>query len=172
MGGLYIGYMPQMNCPTCTKAFSAKPSRVLKGWDKFCSNSCKNQGQKTGKIVKCYTCKKQIYKTLTDQNRSISKKYFCNKSCQTVWRNSLYLEEKHTNWKGGENSYRDILRRTNVVPECSKCHSADLRTLAVHHKDKDRSNNAVSNLIWLCHNCHFLVHHYKNEATGFLVPIA
>lgn len=55
---------------------------------------------------------------------------------------------------------------------CKKCGSTDSRTLAVHHKDKNRKNNSISNLMWLCHNCHYLVHHYKDEATGFLVPVA
>ena len=35
-----------------------------------------------------------------------------------------------------------------------------------------RKNNSVSNLIWLCHNCHHLVHHYKNETKNFMVPVA
>lgn len=59
-----------------------------------------------------------------------------------------------------------------MVQACAKCKSTDKRILAVHHKDRNRQNNTVSNLVWLCHNCHFLVHHYKSEAGKFLVPIA
>jgi predicted HNH restriction endonuclease len=26
--------------------------------------------------------------------------------------------------------------------------------------DKNRKNNKIKNLIWLCRNCHFLIHNY------------
>lgn len=164
--------MPLVNCLVCSKEFYIKPNRLDKGWGKYCSNTCKHSAQITGILTECYTCKKTTYKTLKNQSRSKSGKYFCSKSCQATWRNTLYTQEKHANWTGGESSYRDILRRSGIDILCLKCKSEDVRILAVHHKDKDRSNNAVSNLIWLCHNCHFLVHHYKNEAAGFLVPVA
>ncbi|MDP3989021.1 MAG: HNH endonuclease [bacterium] len=35
--------------------------------------------------------------------------------------------------------------------------------LIVHHIDHDRNNGALDNLVWLCHNCHRLVHNYKEE---------
>jgi predicted HNH restriction endonuclease len=35
--------------------------------------------------------------------------------------------------------------------------------LAVHHVDQNRTNNKVTNLAWLCHNCHHLVHRYPIE---------
>jgi predicted HNH restriction endonuclease len=38
----------------------------------------------------------------------------------------------------------------------------------VHHIDKDRTNNTLKNLAWLCHNCHYLVHHDKLEMQRFL----
>jgi len=35
--------------------------------------------------------------------------------------------------------------------------------LIVHHIDKNRNNNGIENLIWLCQNCHYLVHHYTDD---------
>ena len=84
----------------------------------------------------------------------------------------MFTGDKHGNWNGGTASYKKILLRSDVAQKCAKCNSVDKRILAVHHKDKNRKNNVVSNLIWLCHNCHYLVHHHKNEATGFVVPVA
>jgi 5-methylcytosine-specific restriction endonuclease McrA len=43
------------------------------------------------------------------------------------------------------------------------CGEGDIRMLAVHHIDQDRKNYKVENLVWLCHNCHHLVHHYEVE---------
>jgi 5-methylcytosine-specific restriction endonuclease McrA len=62
--------------------------------------------------------------------------------------------------------------RSDLPQYCGRCKLVDKRVLAVHHKDKNRENNALSNLMWLCHNCHYLVHHDKSEAVGFVVPVA
>lgn len=164
--------MPLVDCRICKSRFYIKPNRLERGWGKYCSNKCKHLGFRNGSQIKCFTCKKSAYKSMKDQNRSKSKKYFCSKSCQTKWRNTFYKEEKHANWKGGEHSYKNIMWRSDSTPKCAKCKTVDTRVLAVHHKDKNRKNNVLSNLVWLCHNCHFLVHHYKSEAGKFLVLVA
>jgi hypothetical protein len=46
---------------------------------------------------------------------------------------------------------------------CKLCGIKDLRILAAHHIDRNTENNKVDNLIWLCHNCHYLIHHDVNE---------
>ena len=165
--------MPRLNCRVCDKDFYVKPSHLARGWGKYCSKTCNYKARKTGAVFSCFTCSKEVYKSLTDQAKSESGRHFCGKSCQTVWRNSfLYAGKNHANWKSGEASYRSILLRSGTPLVCTKCQSLDKRVLAVHHKDRNRKNNAVSNLIWLCHNCHFLVHHDQNEAEGFVVPVA
>ena len=75
----------------------------------------------------------------------------------------MYIGENHPNWRGGESTYKNILLRTKILPICSKCRTKDKRVLAVHHLDRNRKNNKVENLIWLCHNCHHLIHHYPQE---------
>jgi len=166
----YYLYMVRVNCQNCDKEFYVKPNRILRGWGKYCSKTCQHIGAKNGKTLACLICGKEVYRSLKDQGRSKSNKFFCSKSCQTIWRNSeIFIGKKHANWKTGEYSYRDALKRAPVLPYCLKCNTNDTRVLAVHHKDRNRSNNNISNLIWLCHNCHYLVHHYKNEATAFVV---
>lgn len=59
--------------------------------------------------------------------------------------------------------YRSILTHSKVLAVCKLCKNKDKRVLAVHHLDRQRSNNKVENLLWLCHNCHHLVHHYNIE---------
>jgi hypothetical protein len=105
---------------------------------------------------------------------SKSKKYFCSKSCQTRWRNSMiYIGENHPNWKnGGARHYRDILRRSRQKEICGLCKTTDKRILAVHHIDHNHANNKLENLAWLCHNCHYLIHHHPDEHQKLMVPIA
>ena len=162
--------MPYVACNNCVRMFYVKPNRLAKGWGKFCSNQCQNDSQKTGERIPCHRCKKMLYRNVAAINSSISKKFFCGRSCQTKWRNSeVYIGSQHGNWVSGESSYRSALKRSGAEMVCAKCLTRDSRVLAVHHKDKNRQNNKLTNLIWLCHNCHFLVHHHPAEAVGFLV---
>ena len=93
--------------------------------------------------------------------------FFCGRVCQAKWRNNEYRGEKHANWKDGHSTYRNILKSHDVPQTCVLCKTLDTRVLAVHHIDKNHGNNAVENLAWLCHNCHFLVHHDEEESKKF-----
>lgn len=151
--------MPIVKCGVCSKDFYTKPNYQKRGWGKFCSTICRSKAQCKGKIVKCYICDENIYRSPKSLSRSKSSRFFCSKSCQTRWRNSEYIGEKSKNWRNGVSAYRDILRRKGEPEICMLCMISDKRVLAVHHIDHDRTNNKVGNLIWLCLNCHFLVHH-------------
>lgn len=154
--------MPIVKCKICKKSFYAKPSWIKEGGGKYCSVSCHHESLKSGRVVKCSICNKEIYRARRDLWRAKNKKYFCNKSCQTIWRNSvMYVGPRHPNWKGGESTYKAVLLRNKVPQFCRKCRTRDSKVLAVHHLDHNRKNNSLNNLIWLCHNCHFLIHHYE-----------
>ncbi len=158
-------------CKHCGKIFYAKPFWIKKGWGKYCSSNCHHTAMRTGQEVRCEICKKLTYKTPKALNGSKSGKFFCSKSCQTQWRNQLYIGKKHANFTTGMYSYRSVLNRYKVPKICHLCKTIDVRVLAVHHIDKNRKNNKLSNLIWLCNNCHFLVHHYEEEREKIMVPI-
>jgi hypothetical protein len=124
---------------------------------------CKYKGGRNGKVILCFICGKESYKSKEKLSRSKSGKHFCSKSCQTKWRNAEFSGAKHANWKDGKFAYRSVLTRNKVNPKCVFCGLEDKRILAVHHIDKNKINNNIKNLIWLCHNCHFLIHHYDIE---------
>ncbi len=151
----------------CSKNFSTKPSWVARGYGKYCSMTCKIKAQKTGQIVNCAVCGKETYKTIKALRLSKSKKYFCNKSCQAIWRNAEFVGEKHSNYISGKSSYKSILTRNKFPKICGLCGTEDVRVLAVHHVDGNHYNNEVNNLAWLCHNCHHLVHHDNVEKLKF-----
>jgi hypothetical protein len=150
--------MAHVKCKICTKKFYAKPSHLKRGWCKYCSIECRNKSQFNGKTVACSQCGKKVYRSLARLRRSKSKKYFCTKSCQTIWRNSVYKRERHANWKTGRTSYRDILEKSGRKKICVLCKTTDERVLTAHHQDHNRDNNDLTNLVWLCLNCHHLIH--------------
>ena len=158
-------------CAICRTSFPTKPFFLKNGGGKYCSKECHYQGLKKGKKVACAVCAKEIYKSPRELRRSKSKKYFCDKSCQATWRNTEFVGDRHANWQEGRYAYRSVLGRHKVPRVCRLCKTADVRILAVHHIDKDRTNNDVENLAWLCHNCHFLVHHDEKERKKFMVTM-
>lgn len=146
-------------CKICGKDFYVKPSHLKIGWGKYCSMACRNESQKHGKVFRCGICGKSVYKSQAEQKHSASGNFFCSKRCQTLWRNSYYVEERSANWKGGVRIYRQLLKRSGAKPKCALCGMENEIVLTVHHKDHNRSNNSIDNLIWLCLNCHYLAHH-------------
>ncbi len=156
--------MPQVKCKICCKEFYAKPSHLKRGYGVYCSRECHHKGLRKGKFVECDTCGKEAWKRPKALKHSKSGKFFCSKSCQTLWRNSYYSGPKHPNWKGGDNiGYKKLLVKSGIKSICKICRLKDQRILIVHHKDKNNKNHKVDNLIWLCLNCHHLVHRYDES---------
>jgi len=154
--------MPQVRCKLCEKKFYAKPSWLKRGWGKYCSSKCQYKAQLKGKFVYCDICGKKIWRKPLQLKRSKSGKFFCSKSHHMAWKNKiLQVGESHPNWAGGEFAGRGILERSGKRMICEYCGNSDRRVLMVHHKDENRKNNKIINLVWLCQNCHHLVHCYN-----------
>lgn len=154
--------MPIVSCKICATNFYVKPSHQHLGWGKYCSTGCRSQSQLLGKQVYCKTCGQEVYRSPARLKHSKSGEFFCSKTCQTRWRNNHFSGKKHPNWNGGENVYRKTLIESGRKRVCVLCGQSDIRILSAHHLDHDRKNNALANLVWLCLNCHYLVHHDKN----------
>jgi len=156
--------VPQRKCRICDKEFYVKSSHLKRGWGKCCSAKCQHKSLLRGKFVKCAVCGKKIWRAPRDLKHSKSGKYFCSKSCQAIWRNKRFSGSKHPNWKGGENiAYKKLLIKTGIKPVCRTCGQEDKRVLVVHHKEKNRKNHNINNLVWLCLNCHHLVHRHSKS---------
>ena len=156
--------MPTLRCRLCGKEFYGKPCHIRMGYCKYCSRSCKAKAQKTGKILKCDICQKDVWKTPKAIKSSKSGRFFCSKRCQTLWRNKYYSGTRHPNWLGGEfQDYRRFLIDSGRKEKCVKCGVEDLRILVAHHLDRNRRNNNVINLVYLCMNCHFLIHRHNEK---------
>ncbi len=151
--------MPHVECIKCSAKFYAKPRHLKKGWGKFCSQKCQFSSQRNGKYFHCDICQKIVYRSKRQIAHSRIGKFFCNKSCFAVWKNAnLFIGENHARWLHGENAYRNIMKRSGIEPICSDCGINNFKVLVVHHIDRNRKNNLIDNLKWLCFNCHHLEH--------------
>jgi len=153
--------MTIVNCKICKKEFYAKPNWLNRGWGKYCSRNCQFKAQTKGKFIECAICGKKAWRAPADLKNSKSGKYFCSKSHQTLWRNKIYSGSRHPFWAGGTTTYRNILKEKGIIPICKQCGYKNEEVLVVHHKDKNRDNNNIRNLEWLCRNCHYLIHGRK-----------
>lgn len=163
--------MPIVSCKICKTKFYAKPFWVARGFGKYCSANCQHIGRRNGRIVLCEICGKEVYKPGRALRHSKSGKHFCGRSCQTKWRNIVFVGKRHANWRTGRFAYKTVLRRHKIPEICGLCRTKDGRVLATHHIDGNNKNHSLKNLMWLCHNCHFLIHHYDEERKKLMVPI-
>jgi hypothetical protein len=111
--------------------------------------------------MKCYVCKKGTYKELGHLKQS---RFFCGKKCQMIWLSSQFKGDNHPNWTTGESSYKELMTKSSAVKQCIICGKNDQRILSVHHIDQNRKNNILKNLVWVCRNCHHLIHCYEDES--------
>lgn len=62
---------------------------------------------------------------------------------------------------------KKLLKESLKKHECERCHNTHwnglLIPLEVHHKDGDKSNNDLSNLMMLCPNCHAQTDFYRGR---------
>jgi len=145
-----------VSCGRCSKIFYIKPSHKKLGEGKYCSRTCSDIGRRKGKVVECGKCGTQFYATQKQWNLSKSKLNFCRQLCYL----SFQTGQNHPRWKYGENAYLPLMKK-NREQTCKRCGVRNKRVLVVHHVDKNRKNNVLSNLVWLCRNCHHLVHKYR-----------
>ena len=144
-----------VSCKKCSHNFYIKPSHKKLGEGIYCSRKCFDLGRRKGKVVLCAKCGKAFYAPQKQLRLSKSKLYFCRKECYLRYQ----IRENHPRWKTGESSYLPLMREKRKQI-CQRCGMKNKQVLLVHHIDKNRKNNVLSNLAWLCRNCHHLVHKY------------
>lgn len=151
-------------CSHCQKKTYRRKAYLARSKTNYCSIKCRSAGQVTSVKVSCKNCKKSIFKTFKTFHKSKSKNFFCNGSCSASTTNKVTKAgNKNPNYKHGRSSYRaKALRNFEHKchnPEClltPQLENIPVEMLDVDHKDNNRSNNELSNLLILCVWCHTL----------------
>lgn len=143
-------------CSHCGKIYKWELKKLnssnKRSRETYCSKECEKKHKSRGGYVPCATCKTQVYKTTGQLERSASGNVFCSRSCSISHRNKTIVGDKHHNYKGA--NYRKNAMSTNET-KCVVCGwDDDIRILEVHHKDENRLNNDIDNLVILCPTCH------------------
>lgn len=153
-GALAVRLRGKTNCLICQTEFSYISSRSNKA--KYCSRQCYYQSRIGRGLTEstCHFCEKKF------MSSKYTNRKFCSRKCIN--------KESMSIWLPSFTTVRKAMMVRGLIEKCTDCgYDREIKILGVHHVDKDRKNNTLSNLIVLCPNCHSLRHlkHIPHSST-------
>jgi endogenous inhibitor of DNA gyrase (YacG/DUF329 family) len=140
-------------CPTCGKEFR---NNLLSTRKEYCSLACIQREP-------CQLCGKIITGRHTFQG---GPKKFCGHKCANIVNRTLAGKKNYV-----LHGFVQTIRRLGKLA-CEKCGVDNPYALTVHHIDRSKRNNAPSNLVTLCANCHALEHWSDSKARDATILVA
>lgn len=133
-------------CAICGELFEHISSRCNKA--KYCSRRCYHRSQINRGSAE-YICK---HCGNSFQDSPSKKRIYCSKGCVN--------KAEKAQFKPKYSTVRKKMLNLGKIEKCEMCsYNAVPEILGVHHKDGDRHNNILENLIVVCPMCHSLIHH-------------
>ncbi len=133
------------NCHICNNEFEHIESRCNKA--KYCSRQCYYiaMSKKGSKEYTCKHCSKKFHDA-PSKNR-----IYCSRECSN--------KETLSEFKPSFQTVRKSMLRRNMLDKCESCgYSEHKEILGIHHKNRNRNDNSLNNLMILCPNCHSIEH--------------
>lgn len=148
-------------CDYCADTYK-RHSRFLKGAvrENYCSSACYNEDLIRIK-VNCAHCGVLFSKVPSKTTKSGL--HFCCREHKDAAQS--YMPDIQPDHYGKGNNYR-VKALKELPNECRYCGYNNVDALEVHHIDKNRDNNDISNLEIVCANCHTLIHKGKLYGTA------
>lgn len=147
----------EVECTNCKIKFMKRISFINANGNNFCTTTCSSIYKRNRVLLICGHCGIAFERPKSDLNNSKSGNYFCSRVCKDKAQ-SYMLEIQPNHYK--QKSYRNKAFAL-LGEKCAICgYNKNASALEVHHKDKDRNNNDISNLEVLCCNCH-RIHHFS-----------
>ncbi len=146
---------PNSLCSVCGTPIYRRPIELRRG-RVFCSQACYGKGIR--KETPCVICGTLI---LASANKKT-----CSRACANTHRAGI---------KYGIGSSRDKVKSQRALKwrllaergqKCERCGYVKIEILEVHHKDRNRDNNDLSNLALVCPNCHAEEHYLERSWLG------
>lgn len=158
----------KLNCQYCDKEILVENKEIKRGFGKFCSRTCANRFRADNLTppepnVICAYCSQEFYLNDSKQTNSKSGLYFCCRAHKDEAQRVGGIKEimpSHYGTGSPENTYRRKVFITLGRPKvCERCgYDKHEAAIIVHHRDRNRMNDAEENLEVLCENCHAIEH--------------
>lgn len=155
--------MPRTTCKNCSILFDALQADLNRGRAQFCSISCSSRfageqrrAERVNNAV-CAFCDVEFYRAPSKLKNSKSGLSFCGRECKERAQSDISFGISPAHYGGKKSVYRSLALK-HYGPSCKVCGYDNASVVQVHHRDKDRENNELENLVVLCPTCHVEVH--------------
>ena len=156
-------------CKRCGVEFVRRLNTVRGEKRAFCSRQCSGAFRSTACEIEGALCHKKVKRSPSKLKTSRHGFLFCGRLCkekaQSLGGVFASMQPKHYGSGDGKSSYRELAFK-HLDIKCKDCGISFWPILTVHHKDKNRKNNDISNLEVLCWNHHFIRHMKKKVIDG------
>jgi hypothetical protein len=144
--------IPNATCLICKKEIYRRPVEIARG-RVFCSQEC--YGLSNRNETPCVVCRTPILAS--------AHKKTCSRTCANKHRTGILYKRGSPHDKVKDQ--RSIKLRVFVDRQgkCERCSYDKKQILNVHHKDRNRDHNDLSNLELLCPNCHAEEHYLEKS---------
>jgi predicted nucleic acid-binding Zn ribbon protein len=145
---------PNTKCVICGKPIYRRPIEIQRNnGSVYCGMAC--YGRACRKENPCLVCGKPILATFNKKT--------CSRHCANIHRTGIrYKLNRPRDKVVLERAMKlRLIELRGMV--CERCGYKKLEILQVHHKDRNRKNNDVSNLELVCPNCHYEEHYLQKS---------
>lgn len=142
-------------CVVCKTPIYRRPIEIRRG-KVFCSSAC--YGLSSRKENPCLVCGTAI---LASKNKKT-----CSRSCANTQRAGIKYKVGGPRDKVKDQRMIKLRLIAKKGKCCERCGYAKLEILHVHHRDRNRNNNHLSNLELICPNCHYEEHYLEKSWLG------
>ena len=168
----------EKNCLNCSKLFNAEDRYVKRGHGKFCCFLCSVEYR--SKLPKkchlananCAWCGVEFFRQESHKSKSKSRLFFCCREHKDLAQRIggiIEIMPSHYGVGNGIHSYRESAI-SKLGMRCDMCGwDKHIAGIVVHHKDRNRSNNALYNLQVLCACCHAIEHWGNSHSNDELI---
>jgi len=145
---------PNTKCTICLKDIYKRPSQIERSNGRiFCSNAC--YGISCRKEIPCLVCGKLILSGINTKT--------CSRGCANKHRTGIQYKINSPRDKVKSQKALKVRLLETRGKVCERCKYDKYEILQVHHIDRNRSNNNLSNLELICPNCHYEEHHSRRS---------
>ena len=116
----------------------------------------------------CVICGKRFRARMDWKAHTRLDRKTCSSKCLSELMRSIQRGGSNSNWTGGASqAHYQRIRETYKLQICEICGTTEGR-LDTHHKDHNKSNNDLNNLMVLCAACHTRLHQEERSQGGMV----
>ncbi len=150
-----------MDCAICQKPIYRRPGVLELSMGKaYCGLACYGISQRKEKP--CVVCKMPI---LASKNAIT-----CSRACSNKYRTGIKYKIGRPRDKVVQERAQKIRLIESRGGKCERCGYSKVAILHVHHRDRNRNNNDLTNLELICPNCHYEEHYLEKSWLNGRLP--